>query len=139
MDNEIELYWKKKEEENSSKLITSSFSYFYTNGSKTSGLLYLMENGVYFENFESKNWFFQIMNKKAKFVEIKIKFLFEEIKSCIDPNKIEKKSFFSVILDFFKPKEYIIELETNSGKYLFELLNNNKSFLKIINEKITKK
>lgn len=53
-------FWKKKEAELDSKLVVSSFATYLSGypgfDKQMPGLFYLMEKGVYFENFDKRTW-----------------------------------------------------------------------------------
>lgn len=92
-DSETEEFWKEKElEKNSKYLISTTANYiqnFKDEGNKIFGLLYLMENGLYFENFEKISWIQQLGGgKRKKFEKME---LFIPLASIIDMKNMEGK------------------------------------------------
>lgn len=78
--DDVKEFWEEKEKEKNSKLIIATVADYISGYENiktfTSGLLYFMENGLYFENFSNNNWFSALFaganNKEFKKVEFSI-------------------------------------------------------------------
>ena len=87
--DDVSEFWLEKEQEAGSKLVIPTFA-IYVQGlpdivGPVSGLLYLMENGFYFENFEQQNIWSSLfqkssLSKKSRFKKILLKIPTEAIK-----------------------------------------------------------
>jgi len=86
--NEIDNFWKQKEKETNSKLIIATVASYLKgyelHSSTITGLLYLMENGVYFENFEDSPNIMSFITKKKEFEKVTFKIAAKDIISITD-------------------------------------------------------
>ena len=86
-EDRVAAFWKQKEEENNSKLISKTVAEYKQEDKNrlvhVTGLLYLMGNGFYFETFEKNNFFSSLMNKNNDFKKINIHMIFTRGSSWI--------------------------------------------------------
>jgi len=84
----IKKFWNQKEDELKSKLIIVSAAEYksgYNNiTGSIHGLLYLIENGFYFENFESRNFMTELIFREKYFEKINIHLQIENIINVCD-------------------------------------------------------
>lgn len=77
MNDEMD-FWKEREEEKGGKLQFSTFATFIGRGGDKKvdlgGLLYIINNRVYFEDFEKDNLFLRILSKKRDFKKTEFSF-----------------------------------------------------------------
>ncbi|MCG8570062.1 MAG: hypothetical protein MJB14_07955 [Spirochaetes bacterium] len=136
-------FQQKKEEEHQSKFIASTFAYYlpkYPDEQiKTGGVLYIMESGIYFENFESAMTLQKLLfqSQKKSFEKIELKFLRSTIEAVgIYPQADNGASSLKKIWHTFlygTKKGMILTIAEKDGQsknYVFETLDNPSSFLK---------
>lgn len=108
--NEIAQFWQEKEKEHKSTFVIATAA-DYINGCPAvsmpvSGLLYIMHNGIYFENFPNENWFNKLLPGQPHFIKIQLKFPRESITcvSCFHRQKNKQPlTFLQRISLFFSP------------------------------------
>ena len=114
----IKEFWQQKEKETGSKLVIPSYADLFSGWEGIAlpapGLLYLMENGFYFENFENNNFMSNLLTKKETFKKINIHIAAESILRVYDFSlslKEKSKSIIAKIKDFLSPPPYILVIE----------------------------
>jgi len=77
-ENEQMEFWKQREEEKGGELQFNTFATFIGRGGdkkvELGGLLYIINNRVYFEDFEKDNIFLKILSKKKAFKKTEFSF-----------------------------------------------------------------
>jgi hypothetical protein len=123
---DVEEFWEKKEKETGSRLLERSAANYKCgfaglDNPVVGGLLYLMENGFYFENFQSTNFLVNTILKQ-EFEKVSFHIPLEKITDVYDffgnKEKVEE-TFLDKLKHFFstKPKELNIEyLDDNNEK-----------------------
>jgi hypothetical protein len=107
---EIEQFWQEKEKEYQSTLVIATPA-DYVNGwpdltAPVNGLLYILRNGIYFENFPNENWFGMRFRTNERFIKVKLQFKKEDIigVSCFHRKKNKRPLTFPERLSlFFSP------------------------------------
>ena len=126
----IQEFWEKKEKEKNSKLVIAT-ACEYIRGIKDIegpiyGLLYLMENAFYFENFDDQNFMKNIFFKKEEFRKINFNIVLSEIKDVKTYNGHRNKSdlkFLNKVLNFFGFITDILVIKIkNNEEYLFKCI-----------------
>ncbi len=92
-ESEIQQFWREKEKEHQGQLVRASFAR-YLDGypffpEAANGLLYLMTNGVYFENFPKEHWLDKVTRRKEDFTRMFLRLKSEQITdvSCFTGQK----------------------------------------------------
>ena len=121
----VKEYWDKKEKENNSKLIARTAAHYIEGyrdlAGPVPGLLYLMENGFYFENFKNNNFMSNIIQRNDDFEKINIHIPFTSITDVYDyfgNTKKEKTPFKKKLkyIFFSKPNELHIEYQNKNSE-----------------------
>ena len=72
--HDIDNFWREKEKECHSTLVKASFARYITGypmlQGPITGLLYIMKNGIYFENFEKDHWVDKVFRVKIDFTPV---------------------------------------------------------------------
>jgi hypothetical protein len=73
-DRKIDSFWRDKEKENQSTLVTASAARYLVGypavPEPVTGLLYIMNNGIYFENFQNEHWIDKVFRVKKAFTRV---------------------------------------------------------------------
>jgi hypothetical protein len=70
-EDEARAFWEEKEKEKGGKVRFYTFATYYGRSggrpSSLGGLLYLVKDRLYFEDFEKESWLLKIMNRKSTY------------------------------------------------------------------------
>jgi|GEM_PF-4731043 len=123
--DKIKSFWDTKEKETNSKLIiatSAQYIYGYNNiQGPINGLLYLMTKGFYFENFEDKNWFKELLVKSTNFKKINFFIALDKIINITDilgnntKHKLSLMAKLKKIISLY-PRELRITYKNNNDK-----------------------
>ncbi|MBN1524000.1 MAG: hypothetical protein JW904_05940 [Spirochaetales bacterium] len=73
-EQEIESFWREKEKKYQSTLVKASAAQYITGypmvQGPINGLLYIMKNGIYFENFQQDHWLDKVFRVKNNFTPV---------------------------------------------------------------------
>ena len=71
VEEEAREFWAKKEQEKGGKVEFYTFATYMGRWSDRSvtlgGLIYIIKNSIYFEDFEKENWILRIVQRKSKY------------------------------------------------------------------------
>ena len=115
LDNEADGFWREKEAEAQSRLIIPIMAN-YLEGypgleGPEAGLLYLMENGFYFENMEKNGQLDFLIRGKRKFEKKQFKLLLESVDGVdMIGAKVKAGSLWQQFLDFWKTTEQKLQI-----------------------------
>lgn len=119
----IKIFWDEKEKETNSKLIIQTavqYKQGYINLiGPVPGLLYLMANGFYFENFKSNNLFNDIIFRNDEFEKINIHIPIKLVTNMYDflgNKKRVENTFKKKIKNFIFPKPNELNIEYYNEK-----------------------
>jgi hypothetical protein len=105
----ISEFWLRKEKELQSRLLIRSLATYISGypglDLPVCGLLYLMENGFYFENFEKRNMLFSVFQKNDSFKKVSLKVPIGSIcgVNCFRKG-VSEKGFSGKISNLFRKK-----------------------------------
>jgi hypothetical protein len=121
----VEKFWQEKEKATKSRLITRTAANYKSGypgleNPVEGGLLYLMENGFYFENFQSTNFLANVIFKQD-FEKISFHIPLDKVADVYDyfgNKKPEKKTFIEKFKHLFsqKPRELNIEYTNDDNE-----------------------
>jgi hypothetical protein len=118
----IQEFWLKKENEKNSKLVITTACEYLRGYDELKGpiygLLYLMENGFYFENFEEHNFMKDLFLGNKGFEKINITIKLNEIDEVKTVNGHKRKkdlNFFSKIIYLFGFTTNILIIKMKNG------------------------
>jgi hypothetical protein len=148
LDDDISEFWQEKEEEAQSRLVIPIFSNYLEGypgleGPET-GLLYLMENGFYFENMEKKGQLDFITRKKGRFKKKQFKLPLESIDGVdIIGANVKTNSLWQQFLNFWKTTDQKLQISFHNesgrkGAVIFECALNMEKLQKAYIELIKK-
>ena len=105
-NEEAENFWAEKEDEKGGKVKFFTFATFIGNtGSRPStlgGLLYLIGERLYFEDFEKDNWFAKIVSRKKNYEKTEFEI---DIKDIEEIKTISKSSALNCIAGIVKDED----------------------------------
>ncbi|MBT3273891.1 MAG: hypothetical protein HN368_12105 [Spirochaetales bacterium] len=115
LDNDIDGFWREREAEAQSRLVIPIMA-TYLEGypgleGPEAGLLYLMENGFYFENMEKKGQLDFFLRGKPRFVKKQFKLPLESVDGVdMIGAKVKASSPWQQFLDFWKTTEQKLQI-----------------------------
>lgn len=103
---EAKKFWAEKEKEKGGKLSFFTFATYLGMSSKRSpslgGLLYIIDNKIYFEDFEKDNWLIKIIGRKQKYEKTEFSI---NIKDISETKVISRNSAFNCMAGYIKGEE----------------------------------
>jgi hypothetical protein len=103
---EAENFWAEKEQEKGGKVRFFTFATYMgsTGGRPTSlgGLLYIIDEQLYFEDFEKDNWFAKIISRKKNYEKTELDFGVDDITEI---KTISKSSALNCIAGIIKDED----------------------------------
>lgn len=142
---ESKKFWEEKEKEKGGKVHFFTFATFLgkTNDKQVtlSGLLYIVDDRVYFEDFEKDNWFAKIVSKKKNYEKTEFSFNISDINetrivskgsalNCIagNMNDEDTKSISNILKTLFQSA---VQVRLKSYSYFFDIMRD-RDFLKAL-------
>jgi hypothetical protein len=146
VDEESKLFWKQIEEQKDGKVIFFTFATFLgRSGTKPvtlGGLLYKINEQMYFEDFEKDNWFAKIISKKQKYEKTEFSFSIADIENI---KVVTKGSALNCVSGIIKDSDTkplsnimavlfqsVVQVLLQNGTSLFFDIMREKEFIKAI-------
>jgi hypothetical protein len=148
VEEEARKFWEEKEAEKGGRVTFYTFATFLgrsadrqvTNG----GLIYTIEDSVYFEDFEKENWLVKLIARKSKYEKTEFSFKMQDIAetriitrnsalNCIAgyTESSETKPLSPLMKVFAKP---VVQVHLKNGSSLFFDIMQASSFLDALQE-----
>jgi hypothetical protein len=132
-ESEARKFWAEKEAEKGGKVNFYTFATFIGRSSDrhvtNGGLLYTIDDRVYFEDFEKDNWLMKLISRKSKYEKTEFNFAIDDIAetkvisrnsamNCIAgyADHTETRSLSPFMKIFSKP---IVQIDLKTGQSMF--------------------
>jgi hypothetical protein len=133
VENEAREFWKEKEAEKGGKVTFYTFATYLGKSSDrqvtNGGLIYTIDDRVYFEDFEKENWLMKLIARKNKYEKTEFSFKIPDIAftrivsrnaalNCIAgyTESADTKALAPLLKLFAKP---VLQIQLNSGVSMF--------------------
>ncbi|MCK4923361.1 MAG: hypothetical protein KAS61_00220 [Spirochaetes bacterium] len=144
--NEAKKFWEEKEAERGGKVTFHTFATFHGRSSDrqltNGGLIYIIDDRIYFEDFERENWLIKLISRKQKYEKTEFIIKIKEISlarivsrnsalNCIAGfcESLETKELSAFTKLFAKP---MVQIMMKNGSSLFFDIMRANDFIKVL-------